>query len=350
MIECLNQHRLDAILVTDPYNIRHISGFSGGEGALFISQNRQVLLVDGRYTEQARQEAKEYEVREFTRNYLSCLAELIEEEQIKALGFEGTSTLYSDFIALKTKLDEKGVMLTDLGAELAKRRQIKMDWELLRMEKAQSIADASFDQLLGELRPGMTELFVAARLEYYMKEKGAQGLSFDTIVASGPNSSMPHAKVTDRELSTGDFVTMDFGCIYQGYCSDMTRTVVIGKASNKQKEVYDTVLQAQTLALDYISAGKRGCEVDKVARDYIEAQGYGAYFGHGLGHSVGLFIHEEPRLSRLCEDVLCENMIETVEPGIYIPKFGGVRIEDIVVVTKEGHRNLTHAPKELIEI
>jgi Xaa-Pro aminopeptidase len=196
----------------------------------------------------------------------------------------------------------------------------------------------------------MTELEAAAELEYFMKKEGAEDLGFNTIIASGLNSSMPHAIPSEKPFEEGDFITFDFGCKYKGYRSDMTRTVVLGKASEKQKEIYNIVLKAQLAALDAIKAGMKGCEVDKVARDIITEAGYGEYFGHGLGHSVGLEIHEEPRLSVTSETVLQANMIETIEPGIYIPGFGGVRIEDMILVTEEGHINYAHSPKELIEI
>ena len=196
----------------------------------------------------------------------------------------------------------------------------------------------------------MTEKEVAAELEYSMKKHGAEGLSFSTIVASGLHSSMPHAIPTDKPIEKGDFVTMDFGCVYEGYCSDMTRTVVVGKADEKQKEIYEIVRRAQQNCLDHLRAGISGQEADGYAREVISDAGYGEYFGHGTGHSVGLVIHEEPRISPLDRTILRENMIETVEPGIYIPGFGGVRIEDMVVITADGYRNYAHSPKELIEL
>ena len=196
----------------------------------------------------------------------------------------------------------------------------------------------------------MTELEVAAKLEYIMKLNGADKLSFESIVASGINSSKPHAEPGRKKIETGDFLTMDFGCVYQGYCSDMTRTIVVGKASEKQKEIYNTVLKAQLAVLDMLKPGLKGKEYDKVARDVIYGAGFEGYFGHGLGHSVGLEIHENPRFSMIEEDIVEAGMIMTVEPGIYIPDFGGVRIEDMVVLTEDGYENLTHSRKELIEL
>ena len=227
---------------------------------------------------------------------------------------------------------------------------IKTEQELEYLAMAESIGDKAFMKMLDIIKPGMTELEVAAELEYLLKKEGGEGLAFSTIIASGVNSSMPHAIPGDKKLEVGDFITMDFGCKYKGYCADMTRTVVLGKANEKQKEIYNIVLKAQLAALDAIKAGIPGKAVDKVARDIIEEAGYGAYFGHGLGHSVGLFIHEGPRLSMKEETILQPNMTETVEPGIYLPGFGGVRIEDMVVITENGYKNLAQSPKELIEI
>jgi Xaa-Pro aminopeptidase len=218
------------------------------------------------------------------------------------------------------------------------------------IKKAEAIGDAAFSEILPYIKPGTTELEVAARLEFIMKMKGVQNLSFPSIVASGINSSMPHAVPSQKKIETGDFVTLDFGCTCEGYCSDMTRTVVVGKASDKHKEVYQLVLEAQMAALDFIKAGYQGKEIDKVARDIIYKAGYEGCFGHGLGHSVGLNVHENPRLSPMEEEIIQEGMTETVEPGIYIKGFGGVRIEDLVVVTGTGCENFTHSPKNLIEL
>lgn len=236
------------------------------------------------------------------------------------------------------------------GEELNRLRIVKTEKELASLARAEAIGDQAFTRILSDIRPGVTELEIAAKLDYYMKEAGAVGNSFDTIVASGLHSAMPHAIPSEKKIEAGDFVTMDFGCVYEGYCSDMTRTIVVGKADGKQKEIYRIVLEAQLAALQVIKAGMTGSEVDAVARRVIAEAGYGEYFGHGLGHSVGLFIHEEPRLSPKCHEVLRENVIQTVEPGIYLPGFGGVRIEDLVCVTADGCRNFTHSPKELIEL
>ncbi len=348
----LNELKLDAAVITDPYNMRHVSGFRGGEGALYVSRTQKVLITDSRYTEQAARESGftiVEEHREHKREQI--LAECMKKENNAgafAMGYEDESLLCAQFDRLKDALRvEKWVPLKDKVDSL---RVIKTEEELSYLAKAEEIGDRAFAKLLPLLKPGMTELEAAAELEYLMKKEGAEDLSFNTIVASGLNSSMPHAIPSDKKMEEGDLVTFDFGCKYKGYCSDMTRTVVLGKASEKQKEIYNVVLKAQLASLDALRAGVSGSSVDKVARDIITEAGYGEYFGHGLGHSVGLFIHENPRLSPTDDTILQPGTIETVEPGIYVPGFGGVRIEDMVVVTEDGCINFAHSPKELIEI
>ena len=339
------------VMITDQYNLRYYTGFRGGEGVAFVLGNgKKYLIVDSRYTEAAKAES-DFEVIEYnnTNPMPGIIRKIIEESGEKEIGFEDKSLIYSEAKKYMQYAGED-ITFTPLGDKLLQKRQIKNEYELECLAKAEAIGDKAFDDILGFLRSGLTEKEVAAELEYRMKKHGAEGFSFDTICASGINSSMPHAIPGDKVIEKGDFLTMDFGCIYKGYCSDMTRTVVIGKADDKQKEVYEIVLEAQLAALDYIKAGIKCCDVDKCARDIISAKGYGKYFGHGLGHSVGLYIHENPSLNTRDTTVLQENMIETVEPGIYIPGFGGVRIEDMVVVTEKGHRNLASSPKNLIEI
>lgn len=344
----LIEKELDAVLIVNGYNMRYISGFSGATGYLYISQHKAVILTDFRYIIRAQEENKGFEVLEVTERYSKIIHSLVTDDKVKKIGFEAADTTYADYKKLEEELKE--ATFYSIGDLLSDLRNIKTIEELERIEKAAAIGDKAFFEMLHIIKPGMTELEIAAHLEYSMKRNGAEGLSFDTIVASGIHSSMPHAVPTTKKIEYGDFVTMDFGCIYQGYCSDMTRTIVIGKANDRQKKVYDIVLQAQLKALDFIKAGYQGKEIDKVARDIIYQAGYEGCFGHGLGHSLGLFIHEEPRLSPKEERIIQENMVETVEPGIYIKDFGGVRIEDLVVVTNGGCQNYTHSPKELIEI
>ena len=347
--ELLQKLSIGAVLISNGNNMRYISGFAGETGYVYISENRHAVVTDFRYTIQAEMEAEGYEIITIGNGgYDEALNNILKTDGISRLGFEAEEMLFATYNKLKDKLtvDE----LVPLGNEITAMRRIKTSRELERIKKAEAIGDQVFTEILGYIKPGMTELEIAARIEYLLKMNGASGSSFPAIVASGVNSSMPHAVPTSKKLEAGDFLTMDFGCVYEGYCSDMTRTIVIGKASPKQKEVYDTVLKAQLAALDFIKAGVKGKEVDQVARDIIYKAGYEGCFGHGLGHSVGLHIHENPRLSMLEEDVIEEGMTETVEPGIYIKGFGGVRIEDLVVVTKDGHENFTFSEKMLIEL
>lgn len=341
---------LDAVLVSDGYNMRYLSGFRGATGYLFLTPQRKVLMTDSRYTTQAKEEAPDFEVLEIGGDvtYESLLAQLAAETGISSILFEDTQLIYADAEKLKNACPD--VQWVPAGERLNSLRILKSDEELACIARAEAIGDEAFSRILNDIRPGVTELQIAAKLEYYMKEAGALGTSFDTIVASGLHSAMPHAIPSARKIEAGDFVTMDFGCLYEGYCSDMTRTIVVGKADEKQKEIYHTVLQAQLAAIDAIRAGVVASDVDAVARKIIADAGYGDCFGHGLGHSVGLFIHEDPRLSPKCHEVLRENVTMTVEPGIYVPGFGGVRIEDLVCITKDGCVDYAHSPKELIEL
>ncbi len=350
LMKCMEEQKTEGILVSDGCNMRYLSGFSGATGYLYISGKQQVILTDSRYTTQAKEESKGFEVLEISQGagYPELIAGLIRDDGIGSLGFEDDVMIYSETVRLQKALPP--VQWKPLGAALNDLRVIKSQEELEYIAMAEHIGDVAFSHILEILRPGMTELEVAVELESCMKRNGADSLAFDTIVASGYHSAMPHATPSEKKLENGDFVTMDYGCRYKGYCSDMTRTVVIGHASEQQKEIYGIVLEAQTAALSKVRAGLTGAEIDKIARDIIRNAGYGDYFGHGLGHSVGLFIHEEPRLSPTGTAVLRAGMTETVEPGIYVPGVGGVRIEDLVAVTEDGCRNLTFSPKNLIEV
>ena len=285
----LKEKMIEAVLVSDGYNMRYLSGFRGATGYLYITRARRVLITDSRYTTQAREEAPDFEVVEISnqKGYGAVIGELTGADEINCIGFENDHMIYADVMKLKEACSEE-LVWEGVGDSLNRLRIVKNETELTCMEKAQSIADGAFSHIIGILKPGMTELQAAAELEFYLKSHGAYGTSFDTIAASGIHSAMPHAMPSNKAIEPGDFLTMDFGCIYEGYCSDMTRTVVIGKASPKQKEIYQIVLEAQLAALDVIKAGMKCSEVDKAARDVIEKAGYGEYFGHGLGHSVGL--------------------------------------------------------------
>lgn len=339
---------IDAMLVYSPLNIRYLSGFTGSTAYLYISKKNQILLTDFRYIEQASNECKGFEIIDLLQNGLiATINECIKKDSAKKIAFESSIT-YQEYQSLLNGL--KSIELIAGDQLIEDIRMIKDDSELELIQHAVSIGDQAFTHILDFIKPGITELEIALELEYFMKKQGATKLSFDSIVASGIHSSMPHASPTDKKIENGDFLTLDFGCIYKGYCSDMTRTVVIGKASDQQKNIYQKVLEAQLKAINSIKAGLHSTDIDKLARDVIDSAGYKDNFGHGLGHGVGLYIHENPRLSPIGKYTLLENMVVTVEPGIYIQGFGGVRIEDMVVVKNNGCNNFTHSPKELIEL
>lgn len=348
--DILKKKQLDAILITDPYNMRYLSGFRGGEGTLYISEQSLVLITDSRYTEAAGQES-DFVIEECNhqRNTKDILTEYMEREHAARIGYEDMSMLCHTFHNYETQLPVVKEWVP-LGQAVSQLRQVKTEEELNCLRQAEHIGDMTFGKILDYIKPGVTELDIRAELEYDLLKCGAEGLSFDTIVASGIHSSMPHAIPTDKKIEYGDFITMDFGCRYHGYCSDMTRTIVVGKASERQKEIYQLVLKANRVTESLLHAGMICKEVDKIARDIITDAGYGPYFGHGLGHSVGLEIHESPACNMRDTTVLAPNMLMTVEPGVYIPGFGGVRIEDMVIVKADGIENLAHSNKELIEL
>ena len=348
--ELLQSKKMDAVLVSDGYNMRYLSGFTGATGYLLVTRNSKTLFTDSRYTIAAKAQAPDYTVVEVgsNRDYCAVINQVLAAEQVKVLGFEALQVRYSEYMDLREHLKVKE--LVPLKGELARLRRIKTKEEIAFMRQAEHIGDLAFEEVLRHIRPGVTEIEIAAKLEYIMKLNGADKLSFETIVASGVNSSKPHAEPGHRRIEKGDFVTMDFGCVYKGYCSDMTRTVVVGKANKQQKTIYSTVLKAQIAVLDMLAPGLHGKEYDAVARKIIYEAGYEGCFGHGLGHSVGLEIHENPRFSMIEEDIIEAGMIMTVEPGIYVPDLGGVRIEDMVVITEDGYENFAHSSKELIEL
>lgn len=343
----LPEQNIKAVILSDPYSMMYFSGYTGGTGFVWISEKEYVILTDSRYTEQAAQETPDAKVMDVgSRGYAACIAQLVKEERIAAIGFEEQQIKYQTYQNLTKGLP--GVVWKAASHFLMYPRRKKTAEEIELIARAEEIGDVAFSYICKVLKEGMTEAEIALELEVAMRKQGATGLSFDTIVASGENSSKPHAGFSDKKLMQGDLVTMDFGCIYKHYCSDMTRTVAVGAISAKQKQIYQVVLEAQMAAIEAIRPGKTCSEIDAIARSIIKQAGYGEYFGHGLGHSVGLFIHEEPRFSPSCNDVIEPDMVITVEPGIYLPGEGGVRIEDLIVVTEQGCRNLTHSPKELL--
>lgn len=349
VLNVIKELQCDAVLISNRYSIRYITGYCGDTGFAYISSNRRIIFTDFRYIYQAQAEAVGYEIIDIANDgYAKAIAKVAMEDHCKVLGFEEEEMTFGEYSKLSKELGS--ISLQPYHGELASLRMVKTPEELSYLKEAEHIGDIAFTKILEEIKPGMTEIEIAARLEYIMKMNGAEGISFDPIVASGINSSMPHAVPSRKKIEKGDLLTLDFGCKFNGYCSDMTRTIVIGKANDKQKEIYNTVLEAQLAVLNQVKAGMIGRDIDKIARDIIYKAGYEGCFGHGLGHSVGLFIHESPRASLKAEEAVLENMTLTVEPGIYVKDFGGVRIEDMIVLTKDGCINFTNSPKELIEL
>jgi len=344
----LKQAKLDALLINTPENRRYMTGFTGTAGTVLVSQEEAILITDFRYTQQAKKQSPDYRVVEFKDSKFEKINELLKELQVETLGFEATYENYNTYLNFKEKLD---VELKPTESIVKKLRMVKSVKEIEKIKKAVEITDDAFTMIRDFLKVGVIERDVALELEFFMKRAGASDNAFDFIVASGERSALPHGVASGKRIAAGDFVTMDFGCVYDGYHSDMTRTVVVGaEPSDKHKEIYETVLKAQLESIKVIKAGMTGKEVDQIARDIITEAGFGDYFGHGLGHAVGLEIHEGPRLSPKGDTILEAGMVVTVEPGIYLPNWGGVRIEDIVVVTEDGCEILTKSPKELLVI
>lgn len=337
---------LDAFYTQYSINRRYLTGFSGSAGIVVVGPTEAWLLVDFRYVEQAKAQAPEF-VQYKMDDPTESLAKLLKENNLKRVGFEAEHISVHKFNELREKIPGVEWVPTEKWVERV--RGVKDQTELATMQQAIDLADAAFTHILEYLRPGRTEKEVAIEIESYMRRHGAEGPSFATIVASGPNGALPHAVPTDRQLAVGDLVTMDFGCFVDGYASDMTRTVAIGSADERTRELYALVLAAQEAGIAAVRSGLRGKEVDAVARKVIADAGYGDHFGHGLGHGVGLEVHEEfPRLSVRGEVVLEASMVCSVEPGVYIPGWGGIRIEDLVVVESDGCRVLSRSPKQLI--
>ena len=341
----------DGAIISSELNSRYLSGFDYTDGYLLVLPEKAYLLADFRYIEAARASVTDFEVVLTERGMLPAIDKIAKENGISSLLIEEETVSCAELGRMKEALT--GITLSFGASELLiEQRQVKDASELELIAKAQSITDAAFEHILGFITPDKTELEVALELEFFMRSRGAEGVAFDTIAVSGTSSSLPHGVPADKKLSKG-FLTMDFGAKYKGYCSDMTRTVVIGKADGEMKKVYNTVLSAQLAALERICEGIGCREADKIARDVITDAGYGPCFGHSLGHSVGMFIHETPSLSPKSKEgtALRRGNVVTVEPGIYIEGKYGVRIEDLVAIDLDGSvRNFTKSPKQLIEI
>ena len=343
----LTEKVVDAVLVTKEENVHYFSGFRGDSTALLVTHEQLLLVTDSRYTEQASTEAALYEIVEQRDGLYRKVAELAVEAGVVALGYEGTALVCDQYEKLKEMLGE---ISFDTSLALDALRQVKDADEIALIRRACAIADEGFAHIIRYIQPGMTEMEVAAELEHYMRTLGSERPAFQTIIASGVRGSLPHGVASDKVIARGELVTMDFGAVCAGYHSDITRTICVGRADVRQREIYDAVLSAQMRALAALRSGVTGIEVDRIARDSLAEKNFEQYFGHGLGHSLGLEIHEEPRLSKAGKHIMQPNMLITDEPGVYIPGWGGIRIEDTVLITADGSEPLTRAPKEFIEI
>lgn len=329
-------------------NTRYISGFTGSTAYLLITPDKRILITDDRYVDQAKEECSDFEIINYDNSYTKKLKEVVKKIGLNKIGIEVKGMTLKLYEKINKTLDE--VELVETEGIIESLRTVKDKEEIQYMKQASQIAEAAFEYILDYFKPGVKEKELALEFEYYMKKNGAEGLAFDLILCSGNRTTHQHGVPSDKVIEKGDFVVMDFGAKYRGYCSDITRTFVMGKATQEQKKVYNTVKESQQLGLDLLKAGIKTKNVCQQARKIIEDAGYGDYTGYGLGHGLGLEVHEQPGLKAKEDIVLEKGNVVTVEPGIYISGWGGVRIEDTVVIEENGCRNLTNLPKDLIEI
>ena len=338
---------VDGLLLTSRYSRHYGAEFDISEGVAIVTKKGSRYFTDSRYIESAEAGIQHFEVLPIDRTvgYYTRLNDAIRDFGVTTLGYEEAYLTAEELMGYQEHLKAK---LVPFNKQISGFRATKEPWELELMIKAQEITDKAFAEVITRVKPGMTELELQAELIYCLYKNGGMGLSFDPIVISGPNTSMPHGVAGDRVIREGDFITMDFGVLYKGYCSDMTRTIAVGYATEEMKEVYNTVLKAQEAAIAATKAGVIGRDIDAVARGIIADAGYGQYFGHGYGHSLGLEIHELPSPNPSNPNPMPANAICSAEPGIYIPGKFGVRIEDATIITENGVIDITKSPKNLI--
>lgn len=344
VLRILKEGKVDALLITDPVNIRYLSGFTGNEASVLITTEAFFVLVDSRYTTQAKQEAPHFQISKISKR-TDDTVKLIARMGLKKVGFDAGNISYADFKRLEQGLPH--TTFVPIEEPLLKLRMRKEKNEIKIIRRAVLISTIGFNKIKGQIKHGATEKEIAVGLEFALKKAGADKLSFDIIVASGKRSALPHGVASNKKIGAKELVTIDFGIQFKGYCTDETCTLIIDRPSQKQKKIFSIVKDAHDRAIEKIKPGVSSKKVDTAAREYISKKGFGKYFGHGTGHGVGLSVHEEPIVSPLKEEILEEGMIITVEPGIYLPNWGGVRIEDMVLVTRDSHEVLTVLPKRL---
>ncbi|QHE52923.1 Xaa-Pro peptidase family protein [Pontibacillus sp. HMF3514] len=343
----LKDQDLDALLITNGKNRRYMTEFTGTAGVVLITQEDALFITDFRYMEQANEEAKGFDIVQHTTPIHEEVASQAKRLGVKRLGFEKQDVTFGLYETYNQVVEAELVPTSGIVEKL---RLIKNDDEIKILKEATEIADAAFDHILSYIKPGVKEIDVSNELEFFMRKQGATSSSFDIIVASGYRAALPHGVASDKTIQSGELVTLDFGALYKGYCSDITRTVAVGEISDELREIYDTVLAAQERGMKGLKAGITAKEADDLTRDYIKEKGYGEYFGHSTGHGIGLDVHEGPALSFRSQQTLESGMVVTVEPGIYVPNVGGCRIEDDTVVTENGNERLSHSTKELITL
>jgi len=337
---------LDALYVSKPANVRYLSGFSSpADGRVILTTGSAILFTDSRYEVQTKEECF-VPVRIWKgRDRMAHVRQFLQKKGVKALGYESDHLSISGLDQLRKASDCKLRKTTGIVEEI---RKVKRPEEVRRIRRAAAVNDQAFEHILTVIKPGLAEIDVALEMEWFLRKHAAFHVAFDLIVASGPNGAKPHAQPSKRKIRNRELVTLDFGSISDGYCSDITRTVAVGNPTRRLRAIYKTVREGQEAGLAEIRPGIQGEVPDTAARKVIRKAGYGRYFGHGLGHGVGLEVHEAPRLAQRAADLLRPGMVVTCEPGIYIPNLGGVRIEDLVLVTDDGGERLSLAPKELI--
>jgi len=344
----LAEHRLEALLVTHLPNIRYLTGFTGSAGIALLTPETIYFIADSRYALQAQAEVAAHLV-PAEDSPERALVDVLGREQLRRIGIEAERLSVARHEFLARELDGRVEWVPTRGI-IEEVRMVKEAEEQRAIRRAVELAAAVFAECLPEIRPGVRERDLAAELEYRLRRAGAERIAFQTIVASGVRSALPHGVASEKRIGYNEFVVIDFGVVVDGYCSDMTRTIYVGTPDARAREVYNAVLEAQRHCEQQMRAGMRACEIDALTRDPITARGYGAFYGHATGHGIGLEVHEAPRLSRRNEAPVPAGAVVTVEPGIYLPNWGGVRIEDVVVVTERGSEVLTPTPKELLVI
>jgi Xaa-Pro aminopeptidase len=341
----MEQAGANGFLITSEFNRRYMTNFTGSAGVVLISGKEAKFITDFRYVEQAGNQAQGYEIVQHKGTIIEEVAKQASLMGIKKLGFEQDQMIFATYKMYENTVKAELVPISGLIENL---RLIKTSAEIKILKEAAAIADAAFTHIVEYIRPGLTELDVSNELEFFMRKQGASSSSFDIIAASGKRSALPHGVATDKIIEKGDFITLDYGAYYNGYVSDITRTLAVGEPDPELKKIYNIVLEAQLRGMAGIKPGMTGKEADALTRNFIVEKGYGEYFGHSTGHGIGLEVHEGPALSVRSETILEPGMVVTVEPGIYLPGVGGVRIEDDTIITVAGNEALTHSTKELI--